>query len=80
MLTVLSPGEPADELREIIIELSDMEENWKSRRAHPWNVSVRERLRLEQLKRLINKKYHYSNLETQIIKPEPEEEEEENEG
>ena len=75
MLAVLSPGEPADQLREVIIELSDFQERWENRPTHPWRVSIRERSRLEQLKRLINKKYHYSKLETHILQPEPEEEE-----
>ena len=60
-------GPPADRLKEILVELSEMQDQWE--RA-PGNAPIpaAHRTRLQQLQREINKKFHYSNVKELIVK------------
>ncbi len=60
MQRVLS-GSPAESLSEILAELTDLEQKWKSS-TRPWAPSAATRTRLEQLQRQIQKKFHYSEV------------------
>ncbi len=64
-LAELLSGSSADRMREISNELSEMEVRWSSKPAS-WRVSVRDRLRLEQIEREINRDFHYSNIQSSI--------------
>ncbi len=65
MVELLS-GPQAQRLREILVELSDMEESW-SKAPEVQGPSAASRSRLEQIEREINKKFHYSKVKAVII-------------
>ncbi|GEM_PF-538291 len=63
-------GPPAERLKEILVELSDLQDEWEgSPGVAPAPVS--HRLRLEKIQREINKKFHYSEVKASIH-PDPE--------
>lgn len=74
MHAVLTPGGSADRLQGIVAELSQLHDAWQERQGYPWQVPTREKLRLEQLMRQINREYHYANVLESIPTPPPEEE------
>ena len=67
-------GEPAGRLREILVELSNLRDDWESSRGvGPMPAS--HRTRLEKLQREIGKKFHYSEVKESIVQdsePQPE--------
>ncbi|MDO8730583.1 MAG: hypothetical protein Q7J69_05345 [Candidatus Omnitrophota bacterium] len=65
-------GPPAERLKEILVELSHLQDEWES---SPGNapVQVSHRTRLEKLRREISKKFHYSEVKESIVleRPDP---------
>jgi hypothetical protein len=59
-------GPPAERLKEILSELSALQDEWES---SPGNAPVpaSHRTRLEKLQREISKKFHYSNVKDSIV-------------
>lgn len=62
-------GEPADRLKEILVELDEMEERWS--RSPTASHPVSDRTTLERVQREVSKNFHYSNIKQTVI-PEPE--------
>lgn len=65
-------GPPAERLKEILVELSNLQDEWES---SPGNAPVpaSHRTRLEQLQREISKKFHYSEVKESLVldRPDP---------
>lgn len=69
MQSVLS-GEPANRLRQILVELSALQDEWE-RSPDTWQMPASHRTRLEKLQREIEKDFHYSDVKESIV-PDPE--------
>ncbi len=68
-MQALLSGRPAERLKEILVELSNLQDRWESAPATS-SVPVSHRSRLEKLQREINKKFHYSEVKESIV-PDP---------
>ncbi len=66
MADILGNTPPAGHLREIVGELTKLEEKWTSTSEAFWHPSTSARSRLEQLRREIDRAYHYSKVRTWI--------------
>jgi hypothetical protein len=65
-LHALLNGPPADELRKILSELSELKSQWESSVGF-WNPSPTTRSRLEQIQRSIEKHFHYSRIKSFLM-------------
>ena len=68
-MQALLSGRPADQLREILIQLSDMEDRWK-RAPDTWQIPVSDRTKLERFQREIGRKFSYSDVKESLV-PDP---------
>jgi hypothetical protein len=68
-MQVLLSGPPAERLKEILVELSNLQDRWERAPATS-SAPVSHRSRLERLQREINKKFHYSEVKESIA-PDP---------
>ncbi len=62
----LLTGTPREELRKVTDELGDLEAKWRQKPSAGWRVSTATQSRLNQIKRLINRKYHYSRVKESV--------------
>jgi len=62
----LLTGTPREELRKVTDELDDLEAKWRKKPSAGWHVSTATQSRLHQIKRLINRKYHYSRIKESV--------------
>jgi len=70
MHAVLS-GRSADRLREILIELSDLQDQWE-RSPDTWQMPAAHRTRLEKIQREISKDFQYGDVKEAVVAdPEP---------
>ena len=63
----LLTGEPAQQMREVLVELQDLSDKW-DRTQGPWSIPVSERTKLERLQRKIDKAFHYSKVKDSLVK------------
>ena len=68
-LQALLTGKPAEDLRPIVAELRQIEGQWAASVSSSIRPA-RDRTRLEQLQRVIGKRFHYSNVKDHLI-PDP---------
>ena len=69
-MQALLSGRTAERLKEILVELSNLRDQWENAPATA-PMPVSHRSRLEKLQREINKKFHYSEVKDSIL-PDPE--------
>ena len=65
-LAELLKGERADRLREILSELNSLGESW-SRTPEPWHPPSAVRTRLEQIRREIDRDFHFSKVKDSLV-------------
>ena len=69
-MQILLSGQPAQRLRQILVELSDLQAQWE-RTPSTGQIPISHRGRLESLQREIGKSFHYSDVKDSIL-PDPE--------
>ena len=69
-MQALLSGPPAERLKQILVELSELQEEWE-RAPDTSQMPVSHRTRLEKLRREIGKAFHYSNVKDSLV-PDPE--------
>ncbi len=63
----LLTGEPAQRMREILVELQEMEDKWSSAPS-TWSIPISQRTTLERLQREIDKAFYYSKVKDSLVK------------
>lgn len=66
MRAILSDGPSADRMQEILVELTELEEFWQLAPEGIWQPSARDRSKLQQLQRIIEKDFAYSDVKESI--------------
>ena len=66
MVSLLTGG-PAQRMREILVELQEMEDKWSSAPS-TWSIPTSQRTTLEQLQREIDKAFYYSRVKEFLVK------------
>ena len=68
-MSELLSGEPGDRMKKILAEFVQLQEGW-AKIPEPWAPSHATRTRLEQLRRIIDRDFHYSKVK-KFLPPDP---------
>ena len=66
-MQALLTGQPAQRMREILVELQEMEDKWSSAPS-TWSIPISHRTTLERLQREIDKAFYYSRVKDSLAK------------